>query len=138
YRTTLDASHRLRHANSERYLKSAEEMAEAFDDSLHPALANTRRIAERCQFDLVRGLGYEFPRYPVPLGETPDTHLALICWQALERKYPDPKEGGNDFSNLRTEAESRLREELNLIQKHGLAGFFLAYYDLLRLAGDVA
>src|SRR5207249_7973042 len=32
----------------------------------------------------------------------------------------------------------RLQEELVLIKKHGLAGFFLAYYDLLRLAGEVA
>src|SRR5207249_10547895 len=36
------------------------------------------------------------------------------------------------------EAEGRLEEELALIKKHNLAGFFLAYYDLLGLAGQIA
>ncbi len=86
HRSTLDGSHRLRHANSERYLKSPEEMAELFADTPE-ALRNTVVIAERCRFDLVRDLGYEFPHAVVPAGETADSHLANICWEAFERKY---------------------------------------------------
>ena len=182
HRTTLDGSHRLRHANSEHFLKSPDEMAELFGDAPSPspspargegfgqpappeAILNTIKIAERCQFDLVRDLGYQFPTYPVPEGETPESHLALICWQALERKYggqqamPAEKGGGQgplpegetasaansgsrpsalNPSKLRPQAEERLKEELALVAKHGLAGFFLAYYDLLQLAGEVA
>jgi error-prone DNA polymerase len=164
HRTTLDGSHPLRHANSERYLKSAEEMAQLFED-VPEAIENTVAIAERCTFDLATDLGYEFPHAPVPPGETPDTHLATICWEAFERKYPrrgspegpSPSGGGNGgcppFPILtppplqgegaggrgrRTEAALRLDEELELVQMHGLAGFFLAYYDLLTLAGEIA
>src|SRR5581483_4688065 len=35
-------------------------------------------------------------------------------------------------------AEERLAEELRLIAKHQLAGFFLTYYDILHLAAEVA
>ncbi len=199
HRTTLDGSHRLRHANSERYLKSHEEMAELFAE-LPGALENAAAIAERCQFDLTRDLGYEFPHAAVPPGETADTHLANVCWEALGRKYgphpspqPSPARGegeviplpsqvrdweeraiplpsqwerlgeGSPSQGVRileaeagvaltstlshrsgrggkhyAEAVKRLERELRLIKKHGLAGFFLAYYDLLRLAGRVA
>lgn len=129
HRTTLDGSHRLRHANSERHLKSAAEMAELFAE-VPEALRNTLVIAERCRFDLVRDLDYAFPHAAVPPGETPDSFLARICWEALARKY-----GG---SSLYGRAVARLEEELGLIARHGLAGFFLAYYDLLKMAGEIA
>lgn len=131
HQTTLDGSHRLRHANSERYLKSAEEMAELFEE-VPEALQNTVAIAERCRFDLVRDLGYEFPHAEVPPDETPEGYLGRICREALRRKY-----SGVDPSSW-AEAEARLEEELALIKKHGLAGFFLAYYHLLKLAGGIA
>jgi error-prone DNA polymerase len=178
HRTTLDGSHRLRHANSERYLKSAAEMAERFAETPE-ALRNTVAIAERCHFNLMRDLDYAFPHAAVPPGATPDRHLASICWKALERKYgtrgsvmlwPDrdryadgvgpspgraqrgrvsaapphppaisPSESRSaEKEVLYAQAVERLEEELTLIAKHGLAGFFLAYYDLLKMAGEIA
>jgi error-prone DNA polymerase len=173
HRTTLDGSHRLRHANAERYLKSPAEMAELFADTPE-ALANTVLIAERCRFNLVRDLDYEFPHAVVPPGETADSHLANICWEAFARKYgggrddegigifprsihpihkkgkvipfrlPAPATAGSSIKGKgqrgphSAEAVERLEEELRLIAKHGLAGFFLAYYDLLRMAGGIA
>ncbi|HEY7294331.1 MAG TPA: PHP domain-containing protein, partial [Dehalococcoidia bacterium] len=132
HRTTLDASHRLRRANAEFYLKPAQEMVDLF--RCYPeAIRTSRRIAARCAgFDLREHLGYEFPNYTVPEGRTPDGYLEEVCRQAMQRKY------GPFEPKLREEAEARLRQELALIAKHRLAGFFLTYRDILTLAGEIA
>jgi error-prone DNA polymerase len=131
HRTTLDASHDARRPNSEFYLRPPEQVATLFRDR-PDAVANTRIIAERCAaFDLTRDLGYTFPdfngadRTPAPRA------LAELCHMRLEERYPPD-------SPHRTEAESRLEEELRLVDHHGLCGFFLVYHDLFELAREVA
>lgn len=129
HRTTLDGSHRLRRENSEYYLKSPEEMAQLF--AAYPeALRASVAIAARCRFDL-SDTGYRFPDYPVPPGDTQDACLRRVCYQAALQKY------GAD-GQLPPEVTDRLEEELALIQRHQLAGFFLIYRDLLLLARQVA
>jgi error-prone DNA polymerase len=131
HRTTLDGCHRERRENSEYYLKSPAEMAELFRD--YPrAVANSRRIAERCMFDLTRDLDYRFPDFTSEKGESADGALERLCRQRLGERY-GPLELG-----LRREAEERLGEELRLIRHHKLSGFFLVYRDLLELAKEVA
>jgi error-prone DNA polymerase len=132
HRTTLDASHQLRRANSEFYLKPPDEMAAIFRRYPDAVLA-TRAIAERCAaFDLPRDLGYGFPGYDTGGDQTPDQYLAAVCRQAMSRKY------GVADGAVRQQAEARLEEELGLIRKHKLAGFFLTYRDILALAGEIA
>ena len=65
---TLATAGRLLARNSERYLKSPQEMAALFAD-LPEAIANTVELSSRLEFTL-KDLGYEFPKYPVPEGET--------------------------------------------------------------------
>ena len=126
-RTTLDASHQLRRENSEYFLKSPAEMAELFSD--HPqAVANTQRIAERCRFDLTRDLEYRFPETPVPEGETAESYLRAVCRQEAARRYP----------RFTPQIEERLEQELRLVEKHGLSGFFLIHREILQLAHAVA
>jgi len=75
-KTTLDAAGTLLQRNAERHLKSAVEMRRLFRD-LPEACENTIRIAEKCQFTL-KDLGYRFPDYPVPEGETLFSHLKQL------------------------------------------------------------
>jgi len=128
HRTTLDGAHRERRANAGFFLRSAEEMAALF--ARYPrALATTLAIAERCAgFDLTRDLSYAFPRYPTATGETPEDVLARDCHAALVERYPDRWR----------DATARLEEELRIIRRHNLGGFFLLYRDLLDLAREVA
>jgi error-prone DNA polymerase len=126
-RATLDASHQLRRENSEYYLKPPEEMAALFAEC-PGALANSVRIAERCQFDLTRDLGYYFPDYPVPEGETVDSHLERICYEAARDRY----------GRITPEVDARLREELGMVRRRGLSGFFLVYRQLLEMAREEA
>jgi error-prone DNA polymerase len=123
-RTTLDASHTLRRENSEYYLKSPQEMAHLFAE-WPEALETSVRIAERCRFDLTRDLDYRFPDYPAPAGETADVYLEKLCYEAARERY----------GRITPEVEARLQEELALVRKHGLSGF---YRDLLELGRQVA
>jgi len=127
HRTTLDASHTLRRENSGYYLKSPQEMARLFAE-WPEALETSVRIAERCRFDLTRDLDYRFPDYPAPEAETADSYLEKLCYQAARERY----------GHITPEVEARLQEELALVGKHGLSGFFLIYRDLLELARQVA
>ncbi len=131
HRTTLDASHDVRRPNSEFYLRPPAEVAALFGDR-PDAIANTVTIAERCSsFDLTKDLGYTFPDFRGSEQATAPRALAELSHTKLEELYP-PK------SPYRSDAESRLEEELRLIQHHGLCGFFLVYRDLLELAREVA
>jgi error-prone DNA polymerase len=129
HRTTLDACHRERLPNADFFLRSPDEAAARF--AAYPeAIRNTAVLAERCaSFDLTRDLAYLFPRYPTAPGQTPDDLLAEICRGEMHRRY-----GMHD----RSTAEARLDQELHLIAKHGLSGFFLLYRDLLELAREVS
>ncbi len=131
HRATLDGSHHVRRPNSEFFLRRPEDVEELFRDC-PDAVANTLALAERCRgFDLTRDLGYRFPdfhgadRTPAPRA------LAELCRARLEQRYPPDSEH-------RREAERRLDEELQLIERHGLSGFFLVYHDLFELAREVA
>jgi error-prone DNA polymerase len=112
--------------NNQFSMKSASEVAALFKDCPE-AVANTLRIAERCTFDLSRDLGYRFPDYPVPPGHTPLTYLAQLCREAAVRRY----------GSITPKVEARLREELRLVEKHNLAGFFLIYYEVVQEAREV-
>src|SRR5207245_11262631 len=57
--------------------------------------------------------------------------LAERCRARLAERYPID-------SLHRGEAERRLADELRLVERHGLSGFFLVYHDLFDLARQVA
>src|SRR5437773_7229303 len=130
HRTTLDGSHNVRHANSEFFLRPPQEVEELFRDC-PDAVANTAALAERCrEFDLTRDLGYRFPDFHGAERAPAPRALAELCRARLEERYPID-------SLHRGEAERRLAEELRLVERHGLSGFFLVYHDLFDLARQV-
>jgi error-prone DNA polymerase len=123
---TLDACEAARRGNREHVLKSPAEMADLFAD-LPEAVAATRAIAERIAFDLTRDLGYRPPATSV----APDRELAGLCRHLFEERYPPA-------SPARAEAAQRLDDELQLIRRHRLSGFFLLHHEVLELARKVA
>ncbi len=128
-RKTLDESHRERRPNAEFYLRSPGEQARRFA-AYHPEAArNSVLIAQRCAFDLTENLGYELPSPPVPGGSSPLQELERVCRERIARKY---------LAHERARAEARLEEELRLVEKHNLAGFFLIYHEVFKLAETVA
>jgi len=116
----LDTAGRLLSQNSQRHIRSPEEMKTLFSD-LPEAVANTVELSSRLDFTLEK-LGYEFPRYPVPEGETIDSFLRKRTWDGARLRYQPVTE----------RVRQQLEKELALIEKLKLAGYFLIVWDLIR------
>ncbi len=125
---TLSTAGRLLARNSERFLKSAHEMQQLFAD-LPEAISNTLELSSRLEFTL-DNLGYEFPRYPVPEGETMNSFLHDRAWEGFHDRY------GRKSRDLQTRARSQIEKELKLIEKLKLAGYFLIVWDLIRFCRE--
>jgi error-prone DNA polymerase len=125
HHTELDRAGRLLALNSQRHLRSAYEMAALFRD-VSGAIENTRDLSSRLKFEL-NGLGYEFPRYPVPDGETMDSFLQKRVSEGVQRRY-----GPKHDQDLLSRAKKQVEHELALIAKLGFAGYFLIVWDIVK------
>jgi error-prone DNA polymerase len=125
---TLSTAGRLLARNAERYLKTPKEMQQLFAD-LPEAIANTLELSTRLEFTL-NDLGYEFPRYPVPEGETMDSFLRARAWEGFHQRY------GRAAPDIQTRARAQIERELALIEKLKLAGYFLIVWDLIRFCRE--
>ena len=121
---TLSTAGRLLARNSERHLKSPQEMQQLFAD-LPQAIHNTVELSSRLEFTL-NDLGYEFPRYPVPEGETMNSLLRDQAWLGFRDRY------GRAKADVQARARRQIEKELALIEKLKLAGYFLIVWDLIR------
>lgn len=123
--TDLDRAGRLLSVNSQRHLRSAERMAKLFRD-VPGAVENTVELSSGLGFRLC-DLGYEFPRYPVPEGETMDSFLRKRVEDGVIRRY-----GPKRNADLLERAKAQVERELALIAKLGFAGYFLIVWDIVR------
>src|SRR2546430_16791326 len=85
HKRTLATAGRLLARNSERHLKSPQEMQSLFAD-LPEAISNTLELSSRLEFTL-NDLGYQFPKYPVPEGETMNSFLRERAWEGFRQRY---------------------------------------------------
>ncbi|PYO62323.1 MAG: DNA polymerase III subunit alpha [Gemmatimonadetes bacterium] len=121
----LDDPNRFRFVGQESYVKSEAEMQALFPD--HPeVLAETARVAERCEFDFEKR--YFLPQFPRPAEFASDGDMLVHLARAGAReRYGDP---------LPPAIESRLEYELGVIARTGYAGYFLIVYDFIKAARD--
>src|SRR5687767_9376336 len=124
HKTTLDEAGRWLARNAERYLKSPEVMAHCFADRPQ-ALANTAALADRLQYTMA-DLGYRFPKYPVPSGETEMSFLRQITEVGAHDRY------GPFHGSANQKARAQIARELDLIEKLDLAGYFLIVWDIVN------
>ena len=125
---TLSSAGRLLALNSERHLKSPEEMAELFSD-LPEAIAHTGELSSRLEFTL-EDLGYEFPKYPVPRDESMMSFLRERTQEGFKERY------GRTTPAIRQRAKRQMERELVLIEKLELPGYFLIVWDLVRFCRE--
>jgi error-prone DNA polymerase len=121
----LETAGRLLATNSERYLKSPGAMSQLFAD-LPEAIHNTTELSSRLKFTL-KDLGYEFPKYPVPEGETMTSFLRQRTEEGARRRY-NGQHGKPSFEKARLQIE----HELRLIEKLKLEGYFLIVWDIVE------
>ena len=125
HHTPLDQAGRLLAPNSQRHLRPAQQMAALFRD-VSGAIEATVELSQRLQFEL-NDLGYEFPRYPVPDGETMDSFLSKRVDEGVQRRY-----GPKQTTTLLQKARKQVQHELALIAKLGFAGYFLIVWDIVQ------
>ena len=124
FKRKLDNAGRLLDPNAERRVKSAEEMERLFSD-IPEAVANTAELAQRIAFTL-EDLGYRFPSYPLPPGETEESLLRRETLRGASARYRGLPH--------RARAMRQIEHELRMISKLGLAGYFLIVWDISEFA----
>ena len=120
--TTLDDPNRMKFQTDEFYLKTPQEMAEAFSDTPE-AIRNTIEIVEKCNLEIDFSKTY-LPRYKAPEGKTREEFLKDLCEEGLERRY------GKITDGIRKRAEG----ELKVITKSGYISYFLIAWDFVNYA----
>jgi error-prone DNA polymerase len=123
-KVTLPAAGRLLERNSERHVKTPAEMERLFADC-PGAIARAAEISSRLGFTL-SDLGYEFPRYPAPEGETMMSFLRKRVDEGARLRYQPYHEA----------ARRQIERELALIEKLGLPGYFLIVWDIVRFCRE--
>ena len=112
------------------YFKSAEEMKVLFAQ-FKDAVANTVKIAEKCNFD------FEFDNLHLPdfRPEGGVSHKDKLRKDAIDGFNRKIKEGRIDFSlHTREEYETRIEYELSVIDKMGFNAYFLIVSDFVTWA----
>ncbi|MEA2207148.1 MAG: error-prone polymerase [Blastocatellia bacterium] len=120
----LETAGRLLAKNSEAFLKPAKEMVQLFSD-LPEAIAGTLDLSSRLEFTL-KDLGYEFPKYSVPPGQTMASFLRQRTDEGARLRYTG--KGTPTYERARQQIE----RELTLIEKLHLEGYFLIVWDIVE------
>ena len=144
---------RMRYTGGQYYLKSPEEMAELFKYAPQ-ALANTEKIAKRCNVEIEFGVT-KLPRFAVPEGYTSWTYLNYLCYEGLKKRYPQQAAdiSVEEFVRLAKEESvedrkdvvikiaedtnnifQRLAYELSVIYSMGYVDYFLIVWDYINFA----
>ncbi|MBY0508447.1 MAG: error-prone DNA polymerase [Bryobacteraceae bacterium] len=124
HKTTVAQAGRLLEANAQRYLKPEHMMRRLFAD--YPeAIDQTQALSERLTFTLA-DLGYQFPLYPLPPGETIDSFLRQRTEEGARQRYRPYHE----------KAQRQIERELQLIAKLALGGYFLIVWDIVRFCRE--
>src|SRR5690242_10666714 len=121
---TLSTAGRLLSRNSERHFKTQQEMSALFSD-LPEAIATTELLSSRLRFTL-NDLGYKFPIYPVPGGDSEMHFLRERTHEGMISRYGAENE----------RARRQIKRELALIEKLDLAGYFLIVWDIVRFCRE--
>lgn len=120
---TLADQDRMTFPTREFYLKSPEEMQRLFPYA-PDALANTVKIAARCQFDFDFS-SLHLPEFELPKGMTAQVYLRQRCYEGLHKRY-----------QVTPDHIRRLEFELGTIHDMGYEDYFLIVWDFIKFAKE--
>src|SRR5579871_1774174 len=131
---TMSDEHRMKFATDQFYFKTAEEMAQLFRE-IPDALERTVAIADRCnvKIDAVQN---SFPDFQVPEGHTVDTYFEAVAREGFSSRVAllEARAKAGLLRHTLAEYETRLSNEIRMIQKMRFAGYFLIVWDFIRHA----
>ncbi len=131
---TMSDPHHMKFATDQFYFKTAKEMAAIFSE-VPEALERTWAIAERCNVRIEQVLS-PFPEFKVPHGETADSYFERVAREGLagRMQYLESMAKSGNLRHNFSEYESRLTNEIRMIQRMKFAGYFLIVWDFIHYA----
>jgi DNA polymerase III subunit alpha len=133
---TVNDAQRMRYYGDQFYLKTPDEMAAVFGD--HPeAMANTVRIAERCDVDLGKTV-HQLPNFDVPAPYGLDEYFEKTVWEGFERRMVRLRsmEASGLLRHTLEEYRERVAYEIAMIKRMGYSGYFLIVWDFIRYSRE--
>jgi len=129
---TLANPRRIKRFSREQYFKTQAQMQALFAD-VPSAIANSERIAQRCNLQLTLGVA-RLPDFPSPDGSPPEDYFRRASHEGLERRLRAlyPQAAARDAQRARY--VERLDYEIETIRKMGFAGYFLIVADFINWA----
>jgi DNA polymerase-3 subunit alpha len=131
---TMSDTHRMKFATDQFFFKTAEEMAQVFGE-IPEALERTVAIAERCNVK-IDAMQNSFPDFQVPAGHTVDSYFEAVSREGFVSRVPilEARAKAGMLRKTLGEYETRLTNEIRMIQKMRYAGYFLIVWDFIRHA----
>src|SRR5579862_8626624 len=131
---TMSDTHRMKFATDQFFFKTAEEMARVFGE-IPEALERTVAIAERCNVK-IDAMQNSFPDFQVPEGHTVDTYFEAVSREGFASRVPvlEARAKAGILRKTMAEYETRLANEIRMIQQMRYAGYFLIVWDFIRHA----
>lgn len=127
---------RLKFSSDQFYLKSANEMAELFNE-IPESLSNTLEVAEKCVLQIPIGKENHYPVYSLPEGINPKEYLRKICLDSIPSKYGfEPGDASVLQMPERKLVIERLDYELEVIEKSNYISYFLIVWDFVKYARE--
>ena len=120
------------------HVEDPEVIIERWGDYRPDAIANTKKVADRCEVDIELGK-ILIPKFPVPSGETEQSYLTKLVYEGLRKYYlPDSNENNIDLikKELPEPVAARARFELEIINSMGFNGYFLIIWDFIKWGKD--
>lgn len=134
----LSDANRMSLKDFELHVTDPADIIARWQDRNPEAVANTRRIADRCSFDIELGK-ILIPKFPVPEGETEKSFLDKLVYQGLAVRYLDKSK--DEVLELQPDAirpllsdevRERLDIELGVLETMGYNGYFLIVQDFIN------
>src|ERR1700730_13849085 len=131
---TMSDTHRMKFQTDQFFFKTAQEMAQVFGE-IPEALERTVAIASRCNVK-IDAMQNSFPEFQVPEGRTVDTHFEAVVREGFASRVPvlEVRAKQSLLRKTLAEYETRLTNEIRMIQQMRYAGYFLIVWDFIRYA----
>ncbi|PIX62028.1 DNA polymerase III subunit alpha [Candidatus Uhrbacteria bacterium CG_4_9_14_0_2_um_filter_41_50] len=121
---TLDDFRRTNTEDVDLSMSHPQEIIDAFAD-LPEALENTKKIADRVNFEMDLGHNY-LPIFPMPAGMSDNDYLHELAWEGLKRRYPE----------ITDAIKERFEYEYGVMTGMGFASYFIIVQDFVRWAKE--
>ncbi len=122
-RKTLNEEDRMSFKTNEFYVKSEEEMLQAFSN-FKEAVYNTQRIADMCNVEIEFGKTI-LPEFKINEDMTHLEYFTKLCYDGIKKRYSEDKYD---------EVKKRVDYEISVIDKMGYIDYFLIVADFINYA----